>query len=105
MERENTEVRFTQKEEILTEKVTRSPDERHTQTRRTFTVKTAPRRVFIYIFSLLIEKDICDCRNVSVKLPCVYVCLSSGDLFVFSARVSLSFPIYVRLKIVYKSIK
>ena len=29
----------------------------------------------------LIEKDICDCRNVSVKTPCVYLCLLSGDLF------------------------
>ena len=37
---------------------------------------------------VLIEKDICDCRNVSVKLPCVYVCLSSWDLFIISVRVS-----------------
>ena len=39
----------------------------------------------------LIEIDICDCRNVSVKLPCVYVCLSSRNLFIFSARVSSLF--------------
>ena len=38
-------------------------------------------------YSLMIEKDIYDCRNLSVKLPCVYVCLSSRDLFIFSARV------------------
>ena len=28
-------------------------------------------------------EDICDCQNVSVKLLCVYVCPSSGDLFIF----------------------
>ena len=39
--------------------------------------------VFTYIYTILIQKDICDCRNVSVKLPCVYVCLSSGDLLSF----------------------
>ena len=50
--------------------------------------------VFTYIYSLLIEKDICDCQNVSVKLPCVYVCLSSGDLFIFSVRVSSCFSYF-----------
>ena len=30
--------------------------------------------VFTYIYSLLIEKDICDCQNVSVKLLCVFMC-------------------------------
>ena len=39
-------------------------------------------------FSLLIEKDICDYWNVSVKLPCVYLCLTSGDLFIFLVRVA-----------------
>ena len=60
------------------------------------TVKTAPSdsfenvfiwqrlyHVFTYIYSLMIEKDIFDRQNVSVKLPCVYVCLSSEDLFIF----------------------
>ena len=42
--------------------------------------------VFTYIYSLLIEKDICDRQNISIKLPCVCVCLSSGDLFIFSIR-------------------
>ena len=37
--------------------------------------------VFTYIYSLLIEKDIFDCRNVPGKLPCVYLYLSSWDLF------------------------
>ena len=33
--------------------------------------------------TLLIEEDICDCRNISNKFPCVCVCLSSGNLFIF----------------------
>ena len=33
--------------------------------------------------SLLIKEDICDDQNISVKLVCVYVCLSSRDLFIF----------------------
>ena len=45
--------------------------------------------------SLLFKKDICYCRNVSVKLLCVYVCLSSGDLFIFWYGFPLSFPIAV----------
>ena len=44
-----------------------------------------------YIYSLLIEKDICDHKNVSVKLPCVYVCLSCGDHSMFLVRVSFSY--------------
>ena len=32
------------------------------------------------------EKDICDRRNVSVKLPCVFECLSSGDLLIFFGK-------------------
>jgi hypothetical protein len=49
--------------------------------------------VFTYIYSLMIEKDICDCQNISIKLLCVYLCLSFGDLFVFSVRV-FSFYLY-----------
>ena len=37
-----------------------------------------------------LRKYICDCR----KNLCAYVCLSSRDLFIFSVRVSLSFPIF-----------
>ena len=44
-------------------------------------------------YSLLIEKEICDCQDVLVKLQCIYVCLSSGDLFIFSVTVS-SFFLY-----------
>ena len=51
-------------------------------------------RLFTYTYSLLIVKDICDCRNVLVKLSCVYVCLSSGDPFKFSVRVSPFFPCF-----------
>ena len=47
--------------------------------------------VFTYIYSHLIEKDSCDCRKISVKLSCVYVCISSRDLFIFSIRVSSFF--------------
>ena len=52
-------------------------------------------------YCLLINKDICDHQNVSVKLLCVYMCLALRDLFIFSVRVSsfcvictlvLSFP-------------
>ena len=53
--------------------------------------------VFTYIHSLLIEKDICDCRNVSVKLPCVYLCLSSGDLFIFSASFVFLFIFLINI--------
>ena len=56
-------------------------------------VKTAS-HVFTYIYSLLIEKDICDCQNVSIKLPCVCVCLLPGDLFIVSLRVSSSFSYF-----------
>ena len=44
--------------------------------------------VFTYIYSLLIEKGICDCRNVSIKFVNAYLFLSSGDPFIFSARFS-----------------
>ena len=47
--------------------------------------------MFTYISSLLIKKDICDRLKVSVKLPCVCVCLLSGDLFILSVIVSSSF--------------
>jgi hypothetical protein len=50
--------------------------------------------VFTYIYSLLIEKDICDRRNVLVKLPCVCVCLLSRDLLIFSLRVSSFFSYF-----------
>ena len=50
--------------------------------------------VFRYIYSLLIDKDVCDRRNVLLKFPCVYMCLSSGDIFTFSVRVSSFFSYF-----------
>ena len=46
-------------------------------------------------YSLLIEKDICDRQNVSIKFPCVCVCLLSGDLFTFSVRDSFFFSYFL----------
>ena len=46
-------------------------------------IKEHMESVFTYIYPLLNEKDICDCRNISIKLLCVCVCLSPGDLLIF----------------------
>ena len=54
--------------------------------------------VITQIYFPLIKKGICDRQNISVRLPCVYVCLSTGDLFIFLVRVS-SFFTYVTLSI------
>ena len=51
-------------------------------------------RVFTYIHSFLIEKDSCVRWNISIKFPCVYMCLSYGDLFNFWYEFSLSFPLF-----------
>jgi hypothetical protein len=48
----------------------------------------------IFIYSLLIEKDLCECQNISVKFQCVYLCLLIGDLFICLVRVS-SFYFYL----------
>ena len=50
--------------------------------------------VFAYIYSLLIEKDICGRRNVSVKLLCTNMRLLSGDLVIFSVRVPSFFSYF-----------
>ena len=50
--------------------------------------------VFTYIYSILIEKETCDRWNISNKFLSVFVCLSSGDLFIFQYEFSLSFPIF-----------
>ena len=47
--------------------------------------------MFTCIYSCLIDKDLCESRNISIKFPCVilvYLCFSSGDLFIFSLRVN-----------------
>ena len=38
--------------------------------------------------ALLNEKDLRECRNLSVNFPCFDLFLSSGDFFVFSVIVS-----------------
>ena len=40
--------------------------------------------VSTYIYSLLIEKDICDCQNILINLPCVYVSLLSGYIYTYT---------------------
>ena len=53
----------------------------------------------VHIYSLLIEKDICEHQNVSIK----FVCLLSEDFFIFLQELPLSFPIFcVNLTIGYK---
>ena len=52
--------------------------------------------MYSHTFTFLIEKDICDGQNISVKLPCVYVCLSSWGLFIFLV-FPLSFPIFISI--------
>ena len=47
--------------------------------------------LFTYIYSLLIDKDLYESQNVSIKFSCallVYLYLSSRELFIFSVRVS-----------------
>ena len=45
----------------------------------------------VFTYFLLIEKDICDHQNVSIKLLRVCVCFLPGYLFIFSIRVSSFF--------------
>ena len=45
---------------------------------------TPSSHVVTYIYSLLVNKDICDHWNVSVKLLCVCVCFSSEEIFISS---------------------
>ena len=75
--------KYKKKEETLTKK------RRDLQMKGTHKDMEASQCVMFY--SLLTEKDICDHQNISVKLH-VYVCLSSGALFIFSVRVSSFFP-------------
>ena len=80
----------------------RSPNERHIQTQGSlietfFDDHRCLSHVFMYIYSLLIEKDICDRQNVLIKLPCVCVCLLSGNLFIFLVIVSSFFSYIVNM--------
>ena len=45
--------------------------------------KSAIFTVFSHVFSLMVEKDICDCGNISVKLPCVCVPYIRRSLYFF----------------------
>ena len=84
----------------------RSPKERHTQahgnsieifqqSQTSFSI----RREWMFVntrqsnHSLLIEKDVCDRQNISIKFPCVCMCLSSRVFPFCVIRTSvLSFP-------------
>ena len=43
----------------------------------------------IHLISSDWEKDLCECQNISIQFPCIYLCLSSRDLFIFFSK---SFP-------------
>ena len=45
----------------------------------------------IHSHTFLIEKEISDRQNFAVKFPCIYVCLSSVDLFIFRYEFPLFF--------------
>ena len=52
--------------------------------------------VFTYIYSLLIKKDICYCRNISFKLLCVYVCLHPEIFHLFGKSFLYLFLFFVQ---------
>ena len=57
--------------------------------------------VFTNIYSLLIDKDLCESKKISIKFPSallVYMCLSSGNPLFFP----LFIPIFVLKKFLYK---
>ena len=49
-------------------------------------------RVFAYIHSLLIEKDDCDRRNISIKFPCAFPMVISS---IFGKSFPFLFPYFV----------
>ena len=54
--------------------------------------------VFTHIYSLLIDKDLCESRNISIKCPCallVYLCLSSRDPSIFFSKFHLFIPTFL----------
>ena len=61
------------------QKTKRSSDERHTETHRSLTDMFRHSQMYF---------TFCDCPNVSMKFPCVYLCLSFGDLLILSVIVS-----------------
>ena len=61
------------KRKLTLKKMKRSPDERHAQTNAWHCLY----RLFKYIYSLLIEKEVCDSQNILS----FHVCPSSRDFF------------------------
>ena len=57
-------------------------------------------KVFTYIYFLLIEKDLCECRNVSVNFSCVYLSLIQRSLHFFGKN----FPFYSYFCVTYTSV-
>jgi hypothetical protein len=52
--------------------------------------------VFSHIFTLYINKGLCECQNVFIKFSCVLLLVSFiADLFIFSVKVSPFIPIFV----------
>jgi hypothetical protein len=52
-------------------------------------------RMLTCIYSLLIEKGLRECQNVSVKIPCICLCLSSEYFFIFRQGFPLFIPIFI----------
>ena len=53
--------------------------------------------LFTYIYSLLIDKELCESPKLSNKFPCalVYFYLSFGDLYLFFCKFFLFVPIFM----------
>ena len=55
----------------------------------------APSLLCVHIYFLSSDRERhCDRQNISTELPCVCMCLSPGDLFIFSVRVSSFFSYF-----------
>ena len=48
-----------------------------------------------HTFALLIEKDCCVCRNISISFQCVFVCLSIVVSSIFGKGSHFLFPYFV----------
>ena len=48
----------------------------------------------IHFILFWFEKDLCEYQNEPLKFSCVYLCLSYGDFFIFSVRVSSYYPYF-----------
>ena len=86
VERVSTDLQITQmklrKREIISEKMKRSPDD-------TFLISQRFCQSEGNIYSILIDEDLSESLNVSIKFPCTpltYLCLSSEDLFIIFCK-------------------